>query len=129
MKNMNLKRNKQHTILIGDIVILIAGLLISLIVLLCGISRKAGDRVEITVNGKVEIYALADDETIPISSKQNGYNEVVIEDGKVYMKEANCRDQICVRHKAISKNGESIICLPHGVYVEVVSSQEKEIDN
>lgn len=129
MKNMNSKRIKQHTILIGDIVILIVGLLISLIVLLCGISRKEGDRVEITANGRVEVYALADDQTIPISSKQDGYNELVIEGGEVYMKEANCRDQICVRHKAISKNGESIICLPHGVYVEVISSQEKEIDN
>ena len=45
------------------------------------------------------------------------------------MKEANCRDQICVRHKAISKNGESIICLPHSVYIEVVGEKEKEIDN
>ena len=129
MMDMNSKRTKQHTIMIGDIVILTVGLLISLIVLLCGITRKEGDWVEITVNGATEVYALSEDQIIPIHSEQGGYNEVVIEDGTVYMKEADCRDQICVKHKAISKNGESIICLPHGVYVGVISTEEKEIDN
>lgn len=129
MMNTKLKRTKQHIFLIGDIVILVAGLLISLIVLLCGISRERGDGVEITANGDTQMYVLSKDQIIPITSDQNGYNEVVIKGGKVYMKAANCRDQICVKHKAISKNGESIICLPHGVYVEVASEEEKEIDN
>lgn len=109
--------------------ILAAGLLISLIVLLCGISHGKGEQVEITANGDTQVYVLSKDQIIPIDSDQAGYNEVVIENGKVYMKEANCRDQICVRHKAISKNGESIICLPHSVYIEVVGEKEKEIDN
>ena len=48
---------------------------------------------------------------------------------EVYMEKANCKDLICVKHKPISKNGESIICLPNQVYIEVISDVEKEIDN
>ena len=44
------------------------------------------------------------------------------------MKEADCPDQICVRHKAISKSGESIVCLPHKVVVEISSEEEQDVD-
>jgi hypothetical protein len=45
------------------------------------------------------------------------------------MEGASCPDQICVKHKAIYKNGETIICLPNEVFVEVESSEEKDVDN
>ena len=44
------------------------------------------------------------------------------------MKEANCRDLICVHHKAISGNGESIVCMPNRIVVEVVSDEESQLD-
>lgn len=46
-------------------------------------------------------------------------NTIVIERGQVFMKAAECPDQICVRHKPISKDGESIVCLPNRVVVEI----------
>ena len=45
-------------------------------------------------------------------------NTVVIKNGEVFMKEASCKNQICVKHKKISKSGESIVCLPNRVTVE-----------
>ncbi len=48
-----------------------------------------------------------------------GSNTVVIEDGRCYIKDATCKNQICVNHKKISKKGESITCLPNKVLVEV----------
>ena len=36
-------------------------------------------------------------------------NLVVIKDGKVTVTEANCRDQICVKTRSISQNGEIIV--------------------
>ena len=36
---------------------------------------------------------------------------------------------ICVHHKSIYKNHETIICLPKEVYVEIIGNQENEIDN
>ena len=44
------------------------------------------------------------------------------------MIEADCRDQLCVNQKAISADGESIICLPNKIVVEVESDKESELD-
>ena len=56
-------------------------------------------------------------------------NVVVIEDGTVKMESASCDNQICVKHKLISKDGESIICLPNKVVVEVRSEKNNAIDS
>ena len=45
------------------------------------------------------------------------------------MEDADWPDQVCVHHKPISKNGETIICLPNQVFVEVENDIENEIDN
>ncbi len=46
-------------------------------------------------------------------------NTVSISNGNAKMINADCKNQICVKHKQISKNGESIICLPNRVIIEV----------
>lgn len=109
--------------------IFMVGIVISLVVLLYSRTGTTGSYVDVTVNSETTRYMLRQDRVIPIETDRDGYNELVIKDGAVFMQEANCADHICVRHKAITKNGESIICLPHGVYVEVVSNEEKETDN
>lgn len=57
-----------------------------------------------------------------------GYNRVLIEEGIVRMIEADCRDQVCVLSKAISLPGESIVCLPHEVIVQVVGDLQGDVD-
>ena len=42
------------------------------------------------------------------------------------MKKADCKDQICADHKAIEKSGETIVCLPHKVVIEIRSEDGKE---
>jgi hypothetical protein len=44
------------------------------------------------------------------------------------MKEAECPDRSCVKQGKISKNKESIVCLPNKVIVEVSSNQHSEMD-
>ena len=46
-------------------------------------------------------------------------NTVEIKDGKVSVTAADCKNQICVNHKAITEKGESIICLPNKVIAEI----------
>ena len=55
-------------------------------------------------------------------------NIVLISDGLASMKYANCKDKICVNHNKISKNNESIICLPNKVIVTVVSDKDSNVD-
>ena len=45
------------------------------------------------------------------------------------MIEADCPDQLCVHQKAISKDRETIVCLPNKVVVEVKSKTESEFDS
>ena len=51
-----------------------------------------------------------------------------IKDGEADMISADCPDKLCVHQKAISKDGESIICLPNQVVVEIESSESSEYD-
>ena len=45
---------------------------------------------------------------------------LVIKDGQAYMQEADCPNQICVHHSAISHKGETIVCLPNRIIIEVL---------
>ena len=46
-------------------------------------------------------------------------NTVEIKDGAVTVIKADCKNQICVNHAAITKKGESIICLPNKAIAEI----------
>ena len=60
---------------------------------------------------------------------EDGDSELVISGGSCYMKSAHCPDQICVKHKAISLVGESIICLPYRIVVTIEGDGESGYDN
>ena len=55
------------------------------------------------------------------------YNKIDKE-GKAYMSGADCPDKLCVKQKAISKKGESIVCLPHKLVVQVTDGSAAEVD-
>ena len=82
--------------------------------------------VAIKVDGVTEgTYVLTEDRRIEIN---HGTNILEIKNGEASMIEADCPDQICVHEKAISADGESIICLPNKIVVEVESDKESELD-
>lgn len=121
----------------GDYFILLFVLVVTVVLMFLVSNHKQGNYVHITADGITKTYSLFTEEMISFSGGKwdlsdtytNITNTVVIEDGYVYMKNANCKDQICVNHKPISKHGEMIICLPNGVFVEVESNTANEIDN
>lgn len=94
----------------------------------CGIflaDRKKAQETVVTVDGEVYgTYSLAKDQTIEI---QDG-NRLRIQNGQAKMEWADCPDQLCVHQKAISRTGESIICLPNQVVVSVQGSKEGKLD-
>jgi hypothetical protein len=59
---------------------------------------------------------------------EHGYNIIVIKDGKSEIIDADCRDKICVNHKAISLKNESITCLPHKVVLEIEGGNDNTVD-
>lgn len=109
-------------------------LVISFIVIACAmwiglkLTQKEGDMVLITVDGKpYQKVSIREEQDIPIQTDR-GKNIIQIKNGQVKMIEADCQDQICVKHTAIHKTGETIVCLPHKVVVEIIGNQ-KEIDS
>ena len=75
-----------------------------------------------------EKYSLWEDRTISVNDGNGGYNLIMINDGTVKVTDADCPDQLCVKQKQISQNGESIICLPHKLVVQIVSEEESDLD-
>lgn len=49
-----------------------------------------------------------------------GTNQLVIQDGAVWISEADCPNQDCVRKGKISQSGELLVCLPHRVTVSIL---------
>ena len=85
-------------------------------------SQKSAGVVEIQIDGTLDLQK---ERAFKING---GTNTVQIENGKVKMAAANCPDQICVHQKAISRNGESIICLPNKIVLKIVDGEEAELD-
>ncbi len=61
----------------------------------------------------------------PELPETGSYNLISVADGRVTMEAADCRDQICVRHRPISSDRENIICLPHKLVVEITGSDRQ----
>jgi len=100
----------------GDIIITATVVLAAAILgLVITFTASAGRKVVIKQNNEV-LYELqlAKDEKIELEG-----NTVEIKNGEVDVINASCKNQICVRHKKINKKGESIVCLPNKVIVEI----------
>lgn len=89
--------------------------------------KKPGGKVVITVDK--EVYATydlgSDTEVVVIDDDGNITNHLVIKDGIADMISADCPDKLCVHQKAISGNGEMIVCLPNKVIVTVKDSDSE----
>ncbi len=115
---------KNDIILIGVIVVLALA-----VILFLSLSKKEGSRVVVTVDKKpYQTFDLNKDTTFTVEDGQGGYNTFMIENNTVDMLEASCPDKICVNHKPIRYNHESIVCLPNKVVLTIESEENSEVD-
>lgn len=120
----------------NDIILLVTVLLLSCAGILFVNYRKnsvktdiAKAKVLMSVDGKVEQEIdLSKDGDYAILNDNGDFNTINITQGVVRMKEANCPDKLCIHQGKISKNGETIVCLPHGLIVEIKSENNPELD-
>ncbi len=92
------------------------------------IFRSEGEYVTVTVNGELfGEYSLSEDRTVEIKQGER-YNLLIIEDGYARVESASCPDGICSSHRPVKHDGESIICLPNKVVIEVSSSSDEQPD-
>ena len=109
----------------ADIILLAGVLLVGAVlaaVLFC--TSSGGGQVQVRVDGSVAAtYPLSRDASYTINGANGGTNLLVIEDGTARIEEASCPDGICVNTGRISRSGQSIVCLPNKVVVEIISAQ------
>ena len=96
---------------VREIIIIVGILLISLAsYLIIEFTKKPGETVIVKVNGtEVATYSLN------------------VEDGYAWLDDADCPDKLCVKSGRISKDGETITCLPNKVSI-IVSGEKDFVD-
>ena len=77
---------------------------------------------------EVEKYPLSENLSETLIKTELGENKVVILDGEAFVSEADCPDKLCVKQGKISKNGETVVCLPHKLVVEIEGGEALEYD-
>ncbi len=90
--------------------------------MLIGISlfSKKGATVVVSVDGKeVASFPLDEDTVYNIGGYHGGENILEVKDGKAHLTDASCPDKLCVSMGYINKSGQSIICLPNKVVIEI----------
>lgn len=83
--------------------------------------------VEFSQDGRImRRVRLADMEgqDIRIDAADGGYNLVHVENGSVFVREADCVNGDCIRQGTICHTGESIICLPHKLAVTIIGNTD-----
>ena len=114
MKEKFWKKRYADICLIGVFLLVGIGLLFSVL-------RRGhqGNQVIVQVNGEdIQTFWQEEEVTYTIKSN-NGENILQISGGKVWLMDADCPDKICVNTGKIQYPGQSIICLPHKVVIEI----------
>lgn len=113
-----LKKYKNDIIVISIIVMIAVFVLVFL-----NFSKEKGNVVVVTIDNEIyESYNLNEDITVNLHTG----NTLVIKDNFAYVSESNCKDKICVNHRKICLVGETIICLPHKLVIEVREADDNE---
>ena len=113
-----------------DVYIIIAVVAISGF-LLAMFMMQSNDNQEVIISLKGEEYARIDidgQEHVFEIETELGYNKVIVDKDGVHIEEADCPDHDCVEVGTISKVGQSIICAPHYLVIEIVGSADADLD-
>lgn len=125
---MNMKIGKRKDIwLILAIILFTAALMAAISLFRPGLGTRAA--VQIKVDGQeIGTYPLRENREIPLQTEY-GYNLIVIQDGAVSVREADCSNQDCVQQGAMSLDnytqrflGNLILCLPHKLEIQLLQN-------
>ena len=84
------------------------------------LTKRPGGEAVVTVDGaEIAVLPLTEDAALTVGEGQGFRNIVEVSAGRVRVADADCPDRLCVRQGWISRDGESIVCLPHKLVVAV----------
>jgi len=87
-----------------------------------------GATAEVRQNG-VLLHSLPLDEStqLTIDGPGGGTNTIFVSNGRICVSHAACPDQVCVNQGWVDKPGTPIVCLPHGLVIELKGG-EQDVD-
>ena len=84
---------------------------------------------EITVDGKLyKQVEITEEEQIIEVKTDDGYNTLKVHNNGIEMIDADCPDKVCLGFGFVTHKGDTIVCLPHRVLVELKSEAGGEAD-
>ncbi len=78
-------------------------------------------RIPLTGNTESEVF--------DVKTGDGDYNTVEVRGESIRIKGANCYDQVCVQFGFISKPGQTAVCLPHKLVLEIQSTTGEQPDD
>lgn len=86
--------------------------------------------VVVTVGGEEVLRKpLAVEGIYEIRQEDGSVNVIAVENGAVYMKEANCRDGLCISQGKMRNGAKTIVCLPHQLVVQLEGEKAETQDD
>ncbi len=112
-----------------DIIIIVGILIVAAgLYFFYNLASKEAENVLIRIDGEVtEKFPLAENRHYKLVNDY-GENDIYIENFKVYVKSSDCKNKVCVKQGKINRAGESIICLPHHLSIEITGEKDDDID-
>lgn len=118
-----IKKHKFDIILVSVLIVSI-----SIAIIIFSLFQTDGAYAVVVVNGEeTSTHPLDTNVRISITNGDK-YNVLVVENGTARIEQATCPDKLCVKQHTVSKNGESLVCLPNKVVVKIVSKIDSETD-
>ena len=124
---MEQKTKKNDILLIGSILVL-ALIAYAGISIFQGVNTQNAEAVVLIDGEEYGRFPLDTNVVERIEMLDGSYNVLVIEEGKADVTEASCPDGICVSHRAVSRQNQSITCLPNKLVVEIQNGEESDVD-
>ena len=118
-----------HIIRFGDWII-IAPVITAAVISMIHFHLTPSPGIEIVVMGDnrmQENHSLGKNQTVTIAGVL-GNTDITIQDRKAWISKAPCPHQICVNMGKISREGESLVCLPNRVLVFITGKADNTID-
>ena len=109
----------------GDWIAVVLVLVLAAAVLVLCLPRQGEENAVVQVWKEGElIYELPlhSDRELQIGGKYQ--NAVIIQNGRVYIRESTCPGGDCVHTKGISRSGQSIVCLPNRLELRITGTGE-----
>ena len=104
----------------------VADFIVIAVVLICAVGiwlypafSQTGGVAKISQNDATQFIPLKDSREITLENAT-----VKVENGTISIVDATCPDLVCVKTGAISRQGQSIICVPNHIVITIEGEQE-----